>query len=134
VADDDVEVGEAIKNSRDDQAQEVEAVFGVPAPTGDGEKRASVAGEVSVVGLLNDGRRGRGVEVEWDAEGFGGFEDGEELGRVEEFAIGGAVDVEAFEAKGVDAALELFDGGGGIFEAGGGEGSEAVRVGGDGGG
>jgi hypothetical protein len=74
------------------------------------------------------------VEIEGYVEGFGGLEDGEELGGVEEFAVGGAVDEEAFEAEVVDAALEFFDGGGGIFEAGGGEGGEAVGVGGDGGG
>ena len=36
VTDDDLEVGQAVENSSDDKTQEVEAEFGVPAPTGDG--------------------------------------------------------------------------------------------------
>ena len=74
------------------------------------------------------------MEIERDVEGFGGFEYGEELGGVEEFAVGGAVDEEALEAEVMDAALEFFDGGGGFFEGWGGEGGEAIGVGTDGGG
>ena len=74
------------------------------------------------------------MEIERDVEGFGGFEDGEELGGVQEFAVGGAIEQEAFEAESADAALEFFDGGDGIFEAGCGEGGEAIGVRGDGGG
>ena len=134
VANDDLQGGQTIEDSGDNEAQKVQAEFSVPTPAGDGEKHAGVAGEVGVVGLLNDGRWRRGMEIERYVEGRSGFQDGEEFRGVEEFSVRGAVDVETSEAKLADAAFELFNSGGGLFEGWSGEGGEAVGMGADGGG
>jgi len=134
VTDDDLQCGQAVEDAGDDEAQRVEAGFGVPSPTGDREWHGDCGVEAGEVDGHDGGRWRRGVNVDGDLECGGGFEDGEEFWCVQELAVGEAVEIDALETELGDAAVDFLDGVGGLFEAGGAEGGEACGIGVDSGG
>ena len=107
MADDQLQRWQSLEEAGDDEAQQVQGGLRVPAPAGDREKVAEVAGQAAEVGLHDGVGRRRGMEIDRYVEGDGGFEDGRETRIVEEEAAGGAVEHGPLEAELRDGAGEL---------------------------
>jgi hypothetical protein len=76
----------------------------VPAPAGNGEKEAEIAGKAGIIGLANRLGRRRRVEVDGHPEMRGSFKDREKARGVKKQAPGSAIDESAAKTELCDAA------------------------------
>jgi hypothetical protein len=107
MADDELQRGQAIEETGDDEAEGMKAGLSVPAPARDGEKEAEFTGKARKIGLADRLGRRRGVEVDGNTEMSRSLKDREEARIVKKQAAGGAIEESAVKAEACDAALQL---------------------------
>ena len=134
VADDELKFWQAIEEAGDDESEQMQGSLGVPAPAGDRQQVAEVAGQAAEVGLPHSLGRWRGMEIDRHIQRNGRLEDGGEAWIIEEEAVGGAVEHGALEAMLRDTAGELCCCLDRLLQAERGEAGETSRIGAKGGG
>src|ERR1035437_10241396 len=107
MANDELQRGQAIEETGDDEAEGMKAGLSVPAPARDGEKEAEFTGKAGIISLADRLGRRRGVEVNGNIKMSRSLKDREEARIVKKQTTGRAVEESTVEAEAGDAALQL---------------------------
>ena len=129
MAEEDLEVGEAVEHAGEREPEELHAGLVVPADAVGGERVVDGVAEARVQRGPHPRLRDLRVDVQRGAQRRGGLEDRPVVGVVEVALTGAAEEQGTVEAELGDRALELLRGCGGRGGGEGGEALEPVRVG-----
>ena len=117
-----------IQRAGQGQAQHVDRGVVVPAPGGQRQGEAEIAGQVVVIGVAHRFGGDAGVQVDRQVEASGRRQDRIEARIVEEAAVGRAVHQHAVEAELRDGAVQFIGGGLGCQQRQMGEAAQPGRV------